>query len=713
MPLRVFSLTRQAIRYCEPMRVNAPAAKPLLNHAHWCMIWPTTYTVDALNRAAQTQYIDNTRVTNSWDPAGQPFVNADITGIYSYVWDLDGRLSSTVVPTGIALTNTLDSVGNRMALADSFGRTTYSWDLQSRLVGMLNPINEQTTIQWDPLNREQHRVLANGGTVSHTFDAAGREILLENRNASGIGQAIFTNSYDPLSNRLSVIELDNTRVSYSYDSSSQLISEARSGSFAYNRSYVWDALGNRLQQYDSGVLTQRTFNAANAMLTIVPASGSPTTQVFDANGNLTLSTTGSAVTTNTWSPSNQLLSQISPTVNEQYLYSQDGMRQQKINSSGTTQFTLDGQNVLLETTSAGVLQARNTQYPNDYGDLISQNRSSASSFYGFDTQQSTRILVSAGGLITDSLSFKAFGEELQGGSGTVNPFWFGGQVGYFRDLPGVMNLGHRKLIAANGVFLNRDPIGLAGVDINLFRYVANEPVSSADPSGLCSLPPAVSWLLSGLPVPPPPPPLALCNSVRGELQWSFDPPELKEVFDWLGIKQTPALTARLRYEDKVCKRQCSCGERLDKSDNVQWYAQVEWEFPTPCIVPPLLIYLEGLINRVFDCSWRLKGQLGGYAKYQEDSCKDCCSIDAGFNLQLAAAYRMQLRNSIFGRCKAYVEGEIGIEGQLYADYDLCTGQSTDKGRICAFGRISAVINCLRVRGSGVLIELNTCGKGIT
>src|SRR5580700_1759112 len=414
----------------------------------------------------------------------QPFVNADVTGIYSYVWDLDSRKISTQNPTGINLTSTLDPVGNRLVLQDNFGTTSYTWDTQSRLTGILNPLNEQTTIQWDPLSREQHRVLANGGAISHTFDAAGRETLLENRNAAGVGQAIFTNSYDPLSNRLSVIELDNTRVSFSYDQTSQLVTEARSGTYAYNRSYVWDGLGNRVQQYDSGVLTQRTFSAANEMLLIVPASGPPTTQVFDANGNLLTATTGSAISTNTWSAENRLLSYTTPTVNEQYMYSQDGMRQQKVNSTGTTKFTLDGPNVLLETTPAGALQARNTQYPNGYGGLVSQNRSAASSFYGFDTQQSTRILVSVGGIITDSLSFRAFGEELQAGSGTVNPFWFGGQVGYFRDLPGVMNLGHRKLITANGVFLSRDLIGFAGGDVNLMRFVGNNPVTRVDPSGL-------------------------------------------------------------------------------------------------------------------------------------------------------------------------------------------------------------------------------------
>jgi RHS repeat-associated protein len=247
---------------------------------------------------------------------------------------------------------------------------------------------------------------------------------------------------------------------------------------------IWDGLRNRLQQFDSGVLTQRSFNAANGQVLLTPASGAPTTQVFDANGNLALSTTGSAVTTNTWSPENRLLSQLSPTVNEQYLYGQDGLRRQKINSSGTTLYTIDSQNVLMETNTGGTLQARNTPNPSGHGGPISQSRSTASSFYGFDSQRSTRILVSFAGFVTDSYSFKAFGEELQTGSGTVNPYWYIGQDGYYRDLPGVMNVGHRKLIAANGTWLNRDLIGFAGGDVNLMRYAGDNPVVRVDPSGL-------------------------------------------------------------------------------------------------------------------------------------------------------------------------------------------------------------------------------------
>src|ERR1700722_1880905 len=123
---------------------------PLPRSLSWS--WPTSYTVDALNRTANKIFIDGTRVTSTWDSASQQITSQDVTGITSYVWDLDSRKIATQYPTAVNLTNTLDAVGNRVVLADPLGLTTYTWDIQSRLTEVVNALNEATSIQWDPLN---------------------------------------------------------------------------------------------------------------------------------------------------------------------------------------------------------------------------------------------------------------------------------------------------------------------------------------------------------------------------------------------------------------------------------------------------------------------------------------------------------------------------------------------------------------------------------
>ena len=70
--------------------------------------WPTTYALDALNRTSGQVYIDWTRVTNTWDGAGQQLTQQDLLGIRSFGYDLDGRQTSVAFPTGLNLTHTFD-----------------------------------------------------------------------------------------------------------------------------------------------------------------------------------------------------------------------------------------------------------------------------------------------------------------------------------------------------------------------------------------------------------------------------------------------------------------------------------------------------------------------------------------------------------------------------------------------------------------------------
>jgi RHS repeat-associated protein len=148
----------------------------------------------------------------------------------------------------------------------------------------------------------------------------------------------------------------------------------------------------------------------------------------------------------------------------------------------------DEQNVLLETNTSNVVQARYTDYPGYWGGLASQSRSSVSSYYGFDSQGSTRILVSSAGVITDSYAYKVFGEEIQSGSGTVNAYWYVGLYGYYRANVGYVRA--RITFYVVGRWISRDRLGFAGGDWNLFEYVGNIPGLYVDPSGELSLDPS-------------------------------------------------------------------------------------------------------------------------------------------------------------------------------------------------------------------------------
>lgn len=291
--------------------------------------------------------------------------------------------------------------------------------------------------------------------------SATHERLFVNANAAGTWLFAVTNTYDANDNRLSVLELDGTQVQFSYDPNKQLLNEQRTGAYAYNTTEqalnidsavlrfarlssadfnvrkagsAWDPLGNRLQENSSGIITYRTFNSANGLVTVTPPTGPMSAYTQDACGNVIGINTAGSLTTNTWSVENKLLSSALPDGTLQTnIFCADGRRRSKTKAGSVTNYTWDDFGVLLETDPSLDLLNRYTKYPDDYGGLASQHASGTSTYYGSDSSANTRILLSAIGSVTDNYSSTAFGVELQAGSGSINSRRFGGGVGYERD----------------------------------------------------------------------------------------------------------------------------------------------------------------------------------------------------------------------------------------------------------------------------------------
>ena len=145
-----------------------------------------------------------------------------------------------------------------------------------------------------------------------------------------------------------------------------------------------------------------------------------------------------------------------------------------------------------------MLQARNTDFPGYWGGLASQNRGGVSSFYGYDSQGSARILTSILGAITDRYAYMAFGVELATGlTPTTNPNRYLGLFGYYRDFINWMYVRARMLDALRGRWVSRDMLGFNGGSWNLIEVVGNNPIRFADPSGLAPCPkqpPSWCWL---------------------------------------------------------------------------------------------------------------------------------------------------------------------------------------------------------------------------
>jgi YD repeat-containing protein len=131
---------------------------------------------------------------------------------------------------------------------------------------------------------------------------------------------------------------------------------------------------------------------------------------------------GNQRTTNTWDGEDRLTHTALPSgIVDSFTYNGDGLRVQKIDSTGTTKHVWDGQNILLETDGSNIIQVVYSLQPMLYGNLISQRRSGITSFYLFDGLGSTTQLVNSTGSVTDSYVYDSFGNAVLTTGTTKNP----------------------------------------------------------------------------------------------------------------------------------------------------------------------------------------------------------------------------------------------------------------------------------------------------
>ena len=332
------------------------------------------------------------------------------------------------------------------------------------------------------------KTLANGVIETHTFDAAGRETKVEQRNASGVLSS-FTSVYDNVNQRTSVSEAGGSATAYAYDDDGQLLSETRTGNHPYSIAYVYDEVGNRTRKVEGDLTTSYVYDDANELVSqetrdsshVVVSQG---TSSYDANGNVTQQVEDGQITSFIWNPQNYLMSVRAPDgSSESYAYCGEGIRRTVTNASGLRRFIRDGQNILLEADGNGATIRRYTHMGESWGALLSLHEGQSSRYYGFDGNANTRVLTDASGAVSDAYLYSAFGEELQMSGSSANPLRFGGEVGYYRDEAERVYVRARHLDVSDGRWLSRDPIGFGGGDWNLYRYVGNDPTVLVDPSG--------------------------------------------------------------------------------------------------------------------------------------------------------------------------------------------------------------------------------------
>jgi len=500
----------------------------------------TSWDHDVQSRVTAKRYADGSQILYSYEIAKSRLKSVvDEKGqTKNYAYGPDDNLigisyGGAAVPTP-AVTFTYDTNYNRrVTMQDGIGTTVYSYNPiagtpapgAGKLATVNGPLpNSLVTYQYDKLGRIRVRAI-NGVAQETSFDLLGRPSQVT--NALGT----FRYAYVGATARIASESYPNGQTNlYTYynNAGDQRLLQIRhlypNGSllsgcgYSYNSvgkiiawTNVWDNLPTRVWR--------STYDAAGQLTNVlVLGGGSLVTNyayAYDLAGNRTLIATNGVQTQFFYNPLNQLADSTTTLRNVRYEWDAEN-RLTAINlGMNRSEFAYDGLGrririvektngivassnyflwcgaMLCEERDATGASARRRFFLG--GESLVNTTNSGRYFYTKDHLRSVRETVDPNGTLTARYDYDPYGQRSTQFGGTAITF---GYTGHFIHGPtGDYLAMYRALDSTIGRWLSRDPIAEQG-GVNLYAYVANDPIDSIDPAGLC--------LLGDIPVYVPP-----------------------------------------------------------------------------------------------------------------------------------------------------------------------------------------------------------------
>ncbi len=515
--------------YGNPVRMTDPPGNATL--LRYDAVARLLETVDPLGRSTRYTYDRLNRLTETTDPLGHTTrftynavgnllsVTDARNHVTSFTYDAMERVATRTDPLGHVIRWTHDFLGNVTHFEDRRGRVAdFTYDDLDRLVREEYPDAAVDRV-YDPRGRLLRVEDSAGGVFTYTYDLAGdllhaegptgaidyiRDDLGRVSHRQVVGQPPLDLTYDPAGNLLSAA-LPPVLTAFTYDERNRPTRQTRSNGVLTD--YTYDALGRILSLIDSRgaqrLNTQTyTYDAAGQRTSYSNALGQPlatqpSVNVIDPQSDRMLQR---GTVTYTYDEEGNRLTETGPGGTMSYIWDSRG-RLQSVTSigGGKATFRYDYAGNLIEKAVNGKTESyvldefTNVAYQEDNSGLrmsvlsgprIDQHFGAVKTSGGaelalLDGINSTVATVDETGALRGRFAYEPYGETAVSGS-TVFPFRFTGRT------PAVGNLYYyraRYYDPAAERFVSEDPIGFAGRDFNLYRYVGNSPVMFLDPLG--------------------------------------------------------------------------------------------------------------------------------------------------------------------------------------------------------------------------------------
>ena len=409
------------------------------------------YAFDDLNRLIEIRYPDGTQTTYGYDERGNLTSASNPNIAYTLTYDLKNRLIALADSNEKTTRYEYNGLDRRTKMVTPEGNTIgYLYDSGNRLSRITAP-SGLFDLSYDPAGRRTGLAYPNGVTAAYFYDRSGFLTALQTTDRRGEILHSFAYTPDRMGNRTKMTDLAGDHI-YSYDDTYQLIRATHPN--LPEEQFTYDPVGNRLSSQEQA-----------------PASGRNAEYRYDFE--------------------NRLIGVASPGMEARYKYDPLGRRIEKDVNGVITRYLYDGPNLVAEYDQEGDLKARYT-HSLAVDEPLAMERGGKVFYYHRDGLGSVVALTGEGGQAAQRYEYESFGKILNPSGTLPNPFTFTARE--YDEETGLYYFRARFYDPTAGRFLTQDPIGFAGGDVNLYRYVQNNPVNFRDPSGLAA--PDVHFFIS-------------------------------------------------------------------------------------------------------------------------------------------------------------------------------------------------------------------------